>query len=290
MPDPASAPAPAPTPDPTPAPAPSPAPSPAPAPAPSFHESIQDEGLRSWVQTKGLKDAESAVKTAFNLEKLVGAPADEVLRLPKAGDADGRKALFTKLGMPESADKYEFSVPDGMPVDENFQKWAKESFHKANLTGDQAKVVNEAWNEYIQAQTTAHNEAAALDATNGTNQLKTEWGNGFERQMNIASNAARQLGFEADTLNAMQSAMGYAATIKFMATLGAKLGEDNFVQGENSQQGFHSQMTPDQAKAAYNKLLTDEGFNKALTNNQHPGHKDALARKEALFKLMYPEK
>jgi len=258
-------------------------------PPAAFHETFQDVSLKEWVQTKGWQNPEAVAQSAFNLEKMVGAPAEELVRVPKDGGPEATRQVLAKLGMPESADKYEIAAPEGMPTDEGFQKWAQETFHKAGLTTDQAKAVNDAWNEYAQQHYQATEEQLVADATHGDQQLQQEWGSGYERQMNVASKAARELGFDEDMINAMQQAKGYAETMKFMSALGEKLGEDSFVSGEVSRTGFHSSMTPSEAKTAYNRLIQDEGFSKALMDKQHPGHKDAVERKQKLYALMYPE-
>ena len=48
-------------------------------------------------------------------------------------------------------------------------------------------------------------------------------------------------------------------------------------------------MTPEKAKAVYAEKLKDEGFKKALLDRSHPSHKQAMAEKAELFKVIYPE-
>jgi hypothetical protein len=87
-------------------------------------------------------------------------------------------------------------------------------------------------------------------------------------------------------IDAIESQIGYANTMKFFANLGVKLGEDNFESGDGSPR-FNGTMTPDEAKAEWAKFSADPSNKAALFDNQHPGHKAAKARQTELFAIMY---
>ncbi|HQQ71498.1 MAG TPA: hypothetical protein PLL92_14465, partial [Alicycliphilus sp.] len=74
-------------------------------PAPWF-SSFQDAGVKSWAESKGFKDPETAVASAWNLEKLIGADRNgRTVVLPKYDkDVEGIKAFRAKLGVPDSPD------------------------------------------------------------------------------------------------------------------------------------------------------------------------------------------
>ena len=262
---------------------------PAAAPAPAFHESLQDEGLRAWAQTKGLKDAESAVKSAYNAEKLLGAPADQIIRLPSEMTPEAMKGVLAKLGAPDSADKYEIPAAEGLPVDEAFQGWAKGTFHKLGLPAATAKALVEEWNGYVKSALDSQTADAQAKFTADESALKTEWGNGFDRKMLVAKNAAQKLGFSEEILNGLEAQLGYAGVMKFMAELGGKLGEDTFVGDTGTGNRGFGQMTPAEAKVEWEKMLMDSEVTKALTSQNHPGHRAAVEKKTRLFSIMHPE-
>ncbi len=262
---------------------------PAPGETPTITDSIQDAELKTWAEGKGWANTESVVKSAFNLEKMVGAPADEIFRIPTNADDTTVRGVLTKLGLPEKSEGYDFKIPDGTPVDEGYIDWAKNTFHEIGLPQPLAEKLVAANNAYVagimEKQAADYETNYAIEEKS----LQTKWGSGYERQMKLASTAAQQLGFEKDVVDAIEAKVGFQKTMELFNGLGTKLGEDNFVGEEIERQGFHGQMTPAEAKTAYANMLTDPNIKAALVNKSNPAHKEALAKKAALFKLAYPE-
>lgn len=255
----------------------------------SLSDLVQDAQLKEWVEAKGFQDVDTALKSHRNLEKFVGAPADEILRLPKDAGPDQQREVLQRLGLPGEPGGYEIPIPDNLPHDEGFVNWSKEAFHKAGLTKSQAESLANEWNEFVGGMATEQdqNYEAKVEAEDQT--LRREWGNGYDRQINVAKSAAQQLGFDENVLNAMEQNMGFDGTMKFLANLGQKLGEDNFVDGEAREKGFHSRMTPAEAKQAWAAMTSDPEKMKALNDKNHAAHKEMLARKSELFQVMHPE-
>ncbi|MET0659134.1 MAG: hypothetical protein ABW110_13365, partial [Steroidobacteraceae bacterium] len=73
------------------------------------------EAHKSLVETKGFKSVEDVFNWGINAEKLIGLDrAGRTVVLPKdEADVEGRKAYYAKIGVPESADKYELPLPEG---------------------------------------------------------------------------------------------------------------------------------------------------------------------------------
>jgi hypothetical protein len=47
-------------------------------------------------------------------------------------------------------------------------------------------------------------------------------------------------------------------------------------------------LTPDEAKAEWNKMTLDANVMAALKDKSHPGHKAAQEKQNQLFAVMYP--
>ncbi len=251
----------------------------------NFYDTVTNPELKTWIQSKGWKGVEAMADSAHNLEKMIGAPADEVFRLPKNPDPATLATLFDRLGRPASADKYELPVPKGMTPDVNYIKAMQETFHKVGLTAAQAKALAEANGAYSQAQLAQQAKDYELGVAADEQALQGEWKNGYDRMMNQASTAAKQLGFTTEMIDGLESSIGYAGTMKFLAGLATKLGEDNFVNGA-PRGGFGGDATPAEAKAEWAKLTLDKGFTEALMNRQHPGHGAAIEKKSMLMRLI----
>src|ERR1044071_4316942 len=164
----ATPPAPGPTP---PAPGPSPAPGPAPGPAPApaagagWLEGLADAG-KAYIEAKGFK-----------------SPGDAL-------------AALKAYEPPETADKYEVTVPEGASVDEGFAKAMREAAHKAGLPAPMFKAMVEANNAYAQQQREAARvaeEAKATEAEALAKQqdadLRREWGDKYDGNAELAKRA-----------------------------------------------------------------------------------------------------
>lgn len=144
---------------------------------------------------------------------------------------------------PASPDAYEIPVPEGESGD--FAKAVAPLFHKAVLSGNQAKALAEGWNSMQaeqKAATLAAEEAAATSAAAAAQRedaaLKNEWGQTYAANKEHARRAAMQFlpGDEkAKTalVAELESKFGYAATMKMWASIGQGLAEHT-AKGLNS--------------------------------------------------------
>lgn len=263
-----------------------PAPTPTPEPLP-LAAGLTDPALKTWAEGKGWKDVESVVKSAFHLEKMVGVPPDQILRMPKPDDAEGMRGVLQRLGLPSDAKDYEVDFPEG--ADADYQKFVKETFHKAGLTTSQAKALAKEFADYTTNSVERETEFLRAQTAQEDADLRREWGNGYDRQLRLAQTAAGQLGLEKDALEAIEAQLGYAKTLKTFADLGAKLGEDTFVANETQRSGFHGQMTPAEAKSAIMALENDPESQKALFDRSHPHHKMIVEKRSQLFRIAHPD-
>lgn len=220
-------------------------------PTPTDWTASLDDDAKGYVTNKGFKTPADVLKSYRNAETLLGVPADNVLKLPtKDDDADGWNKVYGRLGRPEKADDYKIPMPE-KGGDENFAKWAKETFHKHGLTAKQAEKLATDFNQY--AETVNQNvQAAEAERTKfDPAVLKNEWGMAHDKNMALIDRAAHTLGIKDSQLLALRNAMGPTDALRFMYNVASKLGgEDSFVGGGNSS-AFGSVLTPN---AALNKI------------------------------------
>ena len=242
---------------------------------------FKNDEVKSYVQAKGFKDAEVLADSYRNLEKLMGAPKDQLLRLPTEEGSPEWNQVFERLGKPKDPNGYKIEAAKDVPGAGEFAQWAKENFHKANLTESQAKTLYEAYNGFAKGELTKQEAAFAAAQKAEFETLKAEWGNAYEQNINIAKQGAKQFGVDEAKLNAMQKVMGYKETIKFFQNIGSKLGEASFVEGISGGAGRSS---PEVARAQISQLLADPAFSKAYAN----GGAKEKAQMNNLFKDAYP--
>ena len=259
-------------------------------PAAPWH-GITDPEAAKYVENKGWKGAGDVIKSYQGVEKFVGRDPSTLLSMPRGDDPVGLRAVFSKLGLPETADKYEIDVPkDGVKPDDGYVKWARDTFHKAGLLPGQVKELSTAHNAYVKGLMAQQEKDYQVSVGADKAALLAEWKGGHERMMNVAQSAAKSLGFSPEVVDAIERSVGYAGTMKMFAEIGKKLGEDNFVTGGAGKGGgFSDMLTPDEAKGEWNAMKLDTNTMAALRDPSHPGHKGAKEKQTRLFKVMYPD-
>jgi len=264
----------------------------APAPAPVQEKSQWTDGFSEdmvgLVQNKGWSSPSDVVSSYQNAEKLIGVPEERVLKIPeKPDDCEAWDKVYSKLGRPEDSKDYSLEIPEG-GLNDPMADWARTSFHKAGLTDRQANLLSKDWNEHMKGVASTNQEDLAAKAQEQDKALKKEWGAAYDSNVKIAQKASREFSLDADSIDRIENALGYSEVMKLMHNVGAKLGEDTFATGDTSANVFGA-MTPAQANHALADLMLDKEFMEAWMDNQHPGHKEAVARKSRLTGWAYPE-
>lgn len=242
--------------------------------------SLNDD-FKGYVQTKGFKDPGQVLDSYRNLEKLMGAPKERLLKLPEKADDPAWNEIYGKLGRPEKADEYKV---DGW--DDESAKWAKDNFHKLGLSRTQAEKLVASWNERTEAQKQASLDAHQAKIAADDKQLKTEWGQAYDQNTQLARRAVKEFGMDAATIDKLESVLGFAGVMKHMYTIGAKLGESPYVaSNSNGASNFNRFLTPEAAKSRINTLRADSDFTRRYINNEAA----AKYEMEQLHKMAYGE-
>ena len=240
-----------------------------------------NDDLKGYVQTKGFKGPDAVVDAYRNLEKLHGVPQERLLKLPEKLDDASLAPIFQRLGKPEKPEGYNIAPEKG--ADENFVKFAQGLFHELGLTKSQGEKLAAKWNEHLGNANKAVIEQHNAKVTQENENLKKEWGLAYDKNVVIGKNAAQAFGIDGDTLDKLESVMGYAGVMKFVHRLGTKLGEDNFVGSDNRNNGF-GEMTSVQAQHRIKQLGQDMEWTKRYIN----GGVAEREEMERLQKMAYP--
>lgn len=214
------------------------------------------------------------VKSYFELEKQFSA-SDKLL-LPK-DDTDPKAwdPIYTKLGRPESADKYQF--PEG--VDANVVKELAPKLHELGITQKQAQALAQIDIERAQAHQAAAAAASKADQDKAMAELQSEWGGKTPENIEFARRAMRGLGMNLDQhFTPMASVIGAKNALKLLHLAGLNTREDNSASIGDAQAGFG--MTPNRAKAE----LAEKGAE--LMERARKGDKAAIAHRLRLIKAI----
>lgn len=224
---------------------------------PSWTQGFTDE-LKGYVDAKGFKDAQTVVESYRNFEKLKGVPQERLLTIPEKDEDPSWNDVWKRLGRPDQPKDYNIEIPKEFG-DEGFAQWAKDTLHKLNIPRKQGEELVKKWNEYTGNQI----KQMQLESSNKLNQehesLKKEWGQAYEQNVEMGKRAAKAFGFDESTIDALESAMGFAGVMKFMHNLQTKIGEDSFVSPSQSSSPM-GKMSPEQARNRIAMLKSDPDF------------------------------
>lgn len=255
-----------------------------PANAPTDWTSTLPEAQRMYVQNKGFKDAAAVLDSYKSLETLMGTPKERLLRLPDKPDAPEWGEVYERLGRPKNADEYKFATPQGVEANKEFTSWAQKQFHELGLTRAQGETLAQRWNEYASGDSQKLAAEKVTQIKTEETALKREWGAAYEQQTKTAFKAAQTFGLGQAEVTKLESALGYSATMKFLASVGSKLGEDSFITGEQSG-GFNGALTPERALAEIEELKKDKEF----VRKYNAGDRDSFKKMTRLHQFAHPE-
>jgi hypothetical protein len=238
-----------------------------------WHQGLIEPEVLGHAQNKGWdvsdpgKFAAAAAKAHMGAERLIGAPADQVLRLPKdANDKAGWNGVWTRLGRPPEAAGYDFAEvkhADGTAISPELDAAIRNSAFDAGLSKDGASAVAKSVVKQMDdARKTAESQAQAKIAEE-KQALDKNWGANRDANLFLAKQAAQKLSIDPEAIAALEKMdkVGYAKVMEMFRDLGVKMGEARFITGGNNPNN-PSIMSVDQAKARKSELLADSVFQK----------------------------
>ena len=190
---------------------------------------------------------------------------NSLMTIPAADDAEGRRAVFTKLGLPDDVSGYtltavENGVPFMAPDTELAKAWIAHS-HKEGYLPEHA---NSAYGFLAQYMTQQHTDAVtkeAADAETNAKALKTEWGDEkFDTNIKKADFAVEKLGGDELREQINNAGLGTSPVLmKALVRVGTMLAEDS-AGGDSPAPDFGGGVSPDEARAR-GKALLQEALN-----------------------------
>lgn len=247
-------------------------------PATSWVDALKPE-IKAFVQEQGFQSPDAVVESYQNLRKLHGVGADKLLRTPDSfTDAKEQEAalnqIYDRLGRPKTAAEYGIENKDQAED----TKFMAETFHKAGLTKKQAEDISKALAERTTTAQKTAQENQQLFAKQAVDRLKTEWGSGYDKNLQLAKQGQSALGWDDKMVDSVASAIGIDKTIKALNDAGRRVGEGTFIQGTKGNETY----TPDTAQAKIKALMTDRSF----TDRLMAGDAQAKAQWTALHEQM----
>jgi hypothetical protein len=241
--------------------------------------SLSDE-IRNEKSLENISDIESLAKSFVHAQKLVGA---DKIPVPNkfATDEDWNK-VYEKLGRPNSAQEYNFNLPDGSSVDEKALTNFKDAAHKYGLLPKQAEGILNFYQDMTNGMIADLDSKAEQGRMNAEQTLQKEWGAAYNSKLNSAMDAAREYldtDFAHLTLSDGTKVGDHPVFIKAFAKIASDVGEDKFVSANGPQY-----MTPDEIGKQVGELQKQGS---AYWDKNHPNHDAAVKEVQNLLELKH---
>ncbi len=242
------------------------------------------DDLKTVVAAKAWKSPADALKSYRELETHIG---QKRLPAPEPTWDEKQWGEFNKaIGVPDAPDKYEFGkdfkMPDGYQPDAAMLKVWQERLHKAGITPRQYQsIVGPYITEQVN-QSKASEQAKSDELSQATQKLKTDWGDNYRHNSDIAMAAIKKFG--GPELEAALESAGIEKMpmlLKAMHKIGAAMMDDKAI-GSGPALNVSD---PTSAKAEIMRLQGDEGFMKKFSD----GDPAAIARWNELHDRAHPK-
>lgn len=202
------------------------------------------------------------------------------VRIPKPdAPAEEWEKYYSKVGRPESADKYEINkgtLPETMAWDDQFFNSFREAAHQAGLTTKQAQQMTD-WYTRSMWDTDKSNIAAANETMKA---LEVEWGGAYKRNLALSQRAAAEYGGPEMVDFLEKSGLGNnPVLVKFFARLGHEMLESSLIGEGGDLVGAEG------AKAQIDKIMGDKDH--PYHKKNHPEHEAAVAKVTGLYQIAY---
>ena len=242
-------------------------------------QSLIPEDYKEEKSLQNFSNMDDFVKSYLHSQKLVGA--DKIPVPNKMATDEDWKAVYDRLGRPETPEGYKYNLPKETKLEESTLKAFSEEAHKLGLLPKQAEGIINYYNsiaEQTEQAATVNEEAAKAEAEV---ELRKEYGPAYDLKIaqarNLATNTFGQ-DFLRDTKLADGSVLGnHPQVVRAFANLASQMSEDGIVQGEAT-----SAMTVKEIDGEI-ESLTQPGS--AYWDKTHINHRKAVGEVQRLYEL-----
>ena len=164
--------------------------------AEGIDQSLVSDKVKTFTNSDGSMNVNELLKSYDSSQRYIGA----AVKIPQDGAPQEEVAAFySKLGRPESADKYTWTPPEGISVEgataENFKAF-KELCFKLGLTNKQTSGVLDGWSDIVKNLEATRTDLLKKIASESRSALSApnEWGGNFEDKYKATLALVEKLG------------------------------------------------------------------------------------------------
>ena len=249
----------------------------------SWKSSISEE-FRNDPNIEKFTEIDALAKSYINATRMIGQ--DKVAVPNKNSTEDQWNEVYSKLGRPESADKYALNIEsEAVIMDEGAIKSFAEQSHKLGLNNTQAQGILEFYKNNMESnmqRATVDTETAQAQAET---ELRAEWGKEFDNQVAKAG-ALAKANMNPEILD-LQMQDGtrigdHPEIIKGFAKIAGMLSEDKLVSTESESVNSIKDLQSEISAITNN---TDGPY----WNSQHPDHEKMVQQVYTLREMAQPK-
>lgn len=228
-----------------------------------------DQDILKAPMFSSIKSIDDVVKGYYNAQKMVGA--DKIVVPNKNSSPEEWKNYYIKAGLPSKLEDYKVELPKTYD-DQNFNAELVKAAYDNNISPTQLQKMAELYEQSNEKLIADYEEQLNMEVQQTAQQLKKEWGQGFDKQIARANRVIKHFGGEElhqAVVNSDLANNGHF--LKLMAKIGEKMtGEDSFQYETASTFG----MTKEEAMSKMNAIYGDS--NSPYFNENHAQHKEFL--------------
>lgn len=231
------------------------------------------ESIRNLLESKKWTSFDEIANGYVDLEKILGR-GEHIFKPESPDDIEGYNKYYKQLGVPETADGYEFEADEAVPFDEDILNRFKAFVHKQHYTKEQAAGAVQFQREIIkdviaanEAQEAANVEAEETEKETIRKALKQKWGGEVAYQNKLVD--ARRI---ADDLGIYQTLekKGLASDPEIIVMLD--------MIANKTAEGVITPPTPPPPAKSLLEELEEIKKSEAFTKKFDPKHKETMAR------------
>lgn len=242
---------------------------------------VLPEDMRSNPSLAGFKSLPDLAKSLVNTKRMVGADKARFLFAPNENSSPEERAdFYSKLGRPESPDKYAVEMPKNLPQGMGVNEQMKEHFakiaHESGLSNDQFKAMFDGYNQFQMQSFEQSQEQQVAKFEDGVKELQKEWRGDYDSNLKIANRAVQEFGLK-DFLD-QKGLSNDTEMVKVMHKIGSMLLESKGPEASNSSGASGS------AQQQIDAIRADSKH--PLHHRDMPGHDQAVALMQRLYEKL----
>ena len=251
-----------------------------PAPQSTWKDSISEE-FRSDPSIEKFTEIDALAKSYINATKMIGQ--DKIV-IPNNNSTDDQwSEVYSKLGRPESADKYTLDVnSEVVNLDEGAIKSFTENAHQLGLNNKQAQGILEFYKNNMEGTAQQSRIDTETAQTQSEQQLRQEWGRDFEGKVKQAG-ALAKANIDPEVLDMTLSngtRLGdHPDIIKGFAKIAGMMSEDKILSTESENVNTSKDIESEIAALSGDR-------NGPYWNKQHPDHDKAVQQVYTLREML----